>query len=364
MSNTLLLIALGLAGLVAAAAVRAAPPQVLLGTDHGDITIELATGDAPETVSNFILYVKDGFYEGTVFHRVISGFMIQGGGFTDAYSPKETRDPIGNESYNGRSNRRGTIAMARTAVPDSATSQFFINHVDNLFLDRTHAADGIGYAVFGNLLAGIEVVDRIAALPTGTLMVGGRPYLKDVPLEPLHIRSAEVLEDETTAVQKAYIAYYGRPGDPGGVTWWADYLAAVGGDLSAIIQQFGNSEEFRDRYGHLDHGALVDNIYRQLFNRDPEPAGRAFYVNLLDSGAKTLQSITLDVLYGAQNEDARIVANKLLVAGFFTDEVEERRLSYRGEHIDKARGVLAVVDDLPGSVAEAVALAGAALEGM
>ncbi|MBO7720970.1 MAG: peptidyl-prolyl cis-trans isomerase [Kiritimatiellae bacterium] len=137
-------------------------------TTKGVITLALDDGKAPETVANFVRYAKEGHYDGTIFHRVIAGFMIQGGGFTKDMNQKETREPIRNEAMNGLKNKRGTIAMARTSVVDSATSQFFINLVDNDFLDfRNPTPDGFGYAVFGEVADGMETVDAIAKVKTG-----------------------------------------------------------------------------------------------------------------------------------------------------------------------------------------------------
>ena len=157
-------------------------------TSKGTITLSLNDEKAPETVRNFIQYAKDGHYDGTVFHRVIDGFMIQGGGFTKDMQQKPTRAPIRNEAMNGLKNRRGTIAMARTMVVDSATSQFFINLVDNAFLDfQMPTAQGFGYAVFGEVTDGLDVVDAIAKVSTGC--VG--PY-QDVPVEPVVIEKVTV----------------------------------------------------------------------------------------------------------------------------------------------------------------------------
>jgi peptidyl-prolyl cis-trans isomerase A (cyclophilin A) len=164
----------------------ASNPQVILETSLGSITLELDPQQAPITVANFLGYVDSGFYDGTIFHRVIPGFMIQGGGFDEAMDEKKTGPSIKNEAGNGLSNRRGTIAMARTSVVDSATSQFFINSVDNFFLDhRNESTDGYGYCVFGHVIEGLEVVDRIAKVPTGNL-----GYFQDVPQEPVIILSA------------------------------------------------------------------------------------------------------------------------------------------------------------------------------
>ena len=142
--------------------------KVTMETTLGTITLELNDEKAPETVKNFVRYAKDGHYDGTIFHRVIDGFMIQGGGFTKDMNQKETREPIRNEAMNGLKNLRGTIAMARTMVVDSATSQFFINLVDNAFLDfQNPTPQGFGYAVFGKVVDGMDVVDQIAKVKTG-----------------------------------------------------------------------------------------------------------------------------------------------------------------------------------------------------
>ena len=142
--------------------------KATMETSMGTITLELDDAKAPETVANFVQYAKDGHYDGTIFHRVIDGFMIQGGGFTKDMNQKETREPIRNEAMNGLRNFRGTIAMARTMVVDSATSQFFINLVDNSFLDfQNPTPQGFGYAVFGKVVDGMDVVDQIAKVKTG-----------------------------------------------------------------------------------------------------------------------------------------------------------------------------------------------------
>ena len=162
--------------------------KVTMETSMGTITFALDDAKAPETVANFVRYAQDGHYDGTVFHRVIDGFMVQGGGFTKDMNQKETREPIRNEAMNGLKNRRGTIAMARTMVVDSATSQFFVNLVDNDFLDfQNPTPQGFGYAVFGEVTDGMDVVDRIAKVKTGS--VG--PY-QNVPEEPVVIRKVSV----------------------------------------------------------------------------------------------------------------------------------------------------------------------------
>ncbi len=165
-------------------------PRVVLHTNQGDITLELYPDKAPKTVENFLQYVRDGFYDGTIFHRVISNFMIQGGGYTQDYKRKRTRAPIPNEANNGLSNLRGTIAMARTADPHSATAQFFINVVDNKFLDyRAPTTRGWGYCVFGRVVDGMDVVDKIRRIPTGP----AGPFAKDAPRIPVVIERAEIV---------------------------------------------------------------------------------------------------------------------------------------------------------------------------
>ena len=160
---------------------------VTIETSLGTMKAELYEDKAPATVANFLAYVDEGFYDGTVFHRVIPGFMIQGGGFTPGMEQKPTKPPIKNEARNGLKNQRGTLAMARTSVVDSATSQFFVNHKDNGFLDFTApTAQGWGYAVFGRLTEGLDVLDKIAAVPTGR--VG---WYDDVPKSPVVILSVK-----------------------------------------------------------------------------------------------------------------------------------------------------------------------------
>ncbi len=167
-------------------------PRVLLQTNMGNITLQLDAEKAPKTVENFLQYVDEGFYDGTIFHRVISNFVIQGGGFTQNFVKKPTRAPIANEANNGLSNVRGTIAMARTSDPHSATSQFFINVVDNTFLDhRSQTQRGWGYTVFGKVVEGMEVVDKIRRVPTGR----GGPFSKDVPRQTVFIKKAVLIAE-------------------------------------------------------------------------------------------------------------------------------------------------------------------------
>ena len=175
-------------------------PRVRLVTNQGDIVIALNQAKAPKSGENFLAYVNEGYYNGTIFHRVISGFMIQGGGFTQDFQKKSTRAPIENEANNGLKNDRGTIAMARTNQPHSATSQFFINVVNNDFLNfRSETPRGWGYAVFGTVIEGMDVVDKIRRIPTGN----GGPFPSDVPQTPVIIESASLDSGETSAPSMA-----------------------------------------------------------------------------------------------------------------------------------------------------------------
>ena len=164
--------------------------HVKVKTNHGDITIELNEEKAPNTVKNFLAYVEDGFYDGTIFHRVIKGFMIQGGGFTADFTQKQTKAAIQNEANNGLSNVRGSIAMARTNSPHSATAQFFINTVDNDFLDFRGEQDSLwGYAVFGRVTDGMAVVDSICAAQTGSK----GPFSTDAPTDDIIMTQVSVI---------------------------------------------------------------------------------------------------------------------------------------------------------------------------
>jgi cyclophilin family peptidyl-prolyl cis-trans isomerase len=161
--------------------------KVVMKTSKGSITIELDAQAAPKTVENFLSYARSGHYNGTIFHRVISNFMIQGGGFTPDMKQKGTNPPIVNESSNGLSNQKYTLAMARTSVPDSATSQFFINVTDNDFLDKANSRDRVGYCVFGKVTSGSEVVEAIKTVATAT-----KQGHENVPVEAVVIESVEI----------------------------------------------------------------------------------------------------------------------------------------------------------------------------
>ena len=178
-----------LLGLNMTLANAAEPVRVLMETSMGNITLELNADKAPKTVANFVSYVKAKHYDGLTFNRVIRGFMIQGGGYDQNYDQRATQKPIANEAKNGLKNVRGSIAMARTNVPDSATSQFFINHADNANLDYP-SFDGWGYAVFGQVTEGMDVVDKIAEAKTGNLP----PFGRDVPVTPIVIKHVTIIE--------------------------------------------------------------------------------------------------------------------------------------------------------------------------
>lgn len=179
---------LAMAGAWCLGAHAQAAPSVQFQTSAGDFVIELNAEKAPKTVENFLQYVNDKHYEGTVFHRVIDGFMVQGGGFTLAMAQKPTRGPIPLEAANGLRNDRGTIAMARSGNPNSATAQFFVNVVDNPGLNAPQP-DGFGYAVFGRVSSGMETIDKIRALPTGN-----KSGMQNVPLTPITINSVRILK--------------------------------------------------------------------------------------------------------------------------------------------------------------------------
>lgn len=177
--------ALALAAAVIAAPLSAAAQKVRLATSEGDVVLQLDRDKAPKTVDNFVAYVKGGHYDGTIFHRVIDGFMIQGGGFDKDMKEKKTGAPIALENRGGLRNERGSVAMARTMDPNSATAQFFVNLSNNAFLDPANSRDGNGYAVFGKVVEGMDVVDRIKGVPTTTK----GPH-QNVPATPVLIRQA------------------------------------------------------------------------------------------------------------------------------------------------------------------------------
>ncbi len=187
-----------LAALLFATHAYAADPQVELKTNMGSIVIELNSDKAPKSVENFLQYVKDGHYKGTIFHRVIPNFMVQGGGFAADFAQKKTRAPIAIEANNGLRNDVGTVAMARTSDPNSATAQFFINHKNNDFLNHSAPTpQGWGYAVFGKVVKGMDVVNKIAAIPTGPR----GPFPSDVPSQQVIIEDAHILTSDKPAAK-------------------------------------------------------------------------------------------------------------------------------------------------------------------
>lgn len=175
---------------------QAANPQVKLATSHGEIVVELYPDKAPRTVANFLLYVNSGHYNGTIFHRAIDKFVVQGGGFTADFQPRQTREPVPNEAANGLKNEPGTLAMAREYEPDSATSQFYINLADNKYLNyRAPGPKYSGYCVFGKVVKGLDVARKIALLPTGA----GGHFSADVPLQSVVIEQAEEVPSQPKA---------------------------------------------------------------------------------------------------------------------------------------------------------------------
>jgi len=190
MSVKVIVLCFVVVGMVAGTA-RAANPVVAVETNMGTFKVELFEDKAPDTVKNFLKYVDDKHYDGTIFHRVISDFMIQGGGFEPGMKEKKSRDPIKNESGNGLSNLKGTLAMARTSEPNSATAQWYVNVKDNTFLDKAKAADGVGYCVFGRVIDGLDVVDKIKEVETAT--VKGH---QNVPSKDVVIKSVKVVKEE------------------------------------------------------------------------------------------------------------------------------------------------------------------------
>lgn len=187
-----------LTALLGGTAALAADPQVEIKTNMGTITLELYPDKAPRTVENFLQYVKDGHYKGVIFHRVIPNFMIQTGGFSSDFVEKKTRAPVRNEANNGLKNDTGTIAMARTSDPQSATAQFFINHKNNDFLNYTAPTpQGWGYTVFGKVIKGMDIVNKIAALETGP----NGPFQSDVPRKPVIIEDARILSADKPAAK-------------------------------------------------------------------------------------------------------------------------------------------------------------------
>ena len=218
-------------------------PQVIMRTTLGDVILELDAERAPQSVENFLAYVDDNFYANTLFHRVIEGFMIQGGGFSSEYQRKTTLPPVSNEAYNGLRNQRYTIAMARTTAPHSATSQFFINAADNNNLDHTGTTQrGWGYTVFGKVIDGQDVVDAISVVDTGA----GGPFSRDVPKEPVVILGVERMApngvtpgDPTDDSSTEITSDTDKEATPAGEAAAASPVDQVIQDSPASIRKFG-----------------------------------------------------------------------------------------------------------------------------
>jgi len=311
---------------------------VRLATSFGAIDIVLYDAATPLTVANFLTYVNSGAYGSSFVHRSVPGFVIQGGGYvwddaTNRVVAVPAQPPVANEFSASRSNRRGTIAMAKLGGdPNSATSQWFINLADNSSnLDNQNG----GFTVFGAVTAGsMAVVDAIAALPrvNAGSPFDALPIVGTVANGVIRKPNLVVVSDATVVstysanasqwVQKAYVAYYGRSADPEGQGYWANRMDSEGGSLASIIGAFGNSDEFTRRYGGLTNTQLVTRIYQQTLGRNPDQGGLDWYVAELEAGRRTLQTITLDVLNGATTApDSKVVANKLDVAEYYTVKV-------------------------------------------
>lgn len=261
-----------------------AAPIVTLVTNYGDIVIDLNSLLAPGTVENFLEYANSDFYDNLVFHRVIQNFMIQGGGYDLSLNKRTPRDPIVNESYNGLSNLRGTIAMARTSDPNSATSEFFINHVDNLFLDRANAADGYGYCVFGEVISGMAVVDTIAALPK--LPPGTVPGFDDLTVSVVIIQKV--------IAQQVYVSPTGND---------------TTGDGS-IATPYATIQKGIDMAVTGGHVALLAGAYTGTGNRDNNFNGKAITVRSeYPSSVETMTSTIIDCQGSALNQHQGFIFN-------------------------------------------------------
>lgn len=321
---------------------------VTITTDLGSFEIEMLEQDAPITVENFLGYVNRDDYDGTFIHRSVPGFVIQGGGYR--YNPENNsapsiprEDPIVNEF--GVSNTRGTVAMAKLGGdPDSATSEWFVNLADNSEnLDNQNG----GFTVFGRVIGdGMDVVDAIAALPianlggtfsnTPTIDFDGSNITADIFVDitasvnatdtDFSLEDARDFSATERRVLGAYLSYFGRPADLGGLAFWTDQLTSVGGDLTSIIFEFGNAEEFVRRFGDLTNAQLIENLYDQILGRAPDPGGFDYWLGELDSGRRSLQEISVAIFDGVQNADIDIVNNRLAFAELYVSLVEESRI--------------------------------------
>ncbi|MFK7854991.1 MAG: peptidylprolyl isomerase [Granulosicoccus sp.] len=234
-STTFSTLVVALITLLSSSWAQAEGTLVLMSTNKGDMVIELDQDRAPQSVRNFLQYADDGFYNDTIFHRVIEGFMIQGGGFTQDYKRKNTRAPVSNEAYNGLKNRQYSIAMARTTAPHSATSQFFINSVANRNLDHTNTTQrGWGYTVFGQVVKGEEIVEAISQVRTGP----GGPFGRDVPAEAVVILKVErinTMQDATDAGNAAQPS--AKMADPKDTTIQSESAGKLKADKAQPIEQ-------------------------------------------------------------------------------------------------------------------------------
>lgn len=297
-------------------AINQSDPVVTFNTSSGSFVVELFNAQAPVTVANFLKYVNDGFYSNTLFHRVIDNFVAQGGGYTltgpTTIDIKQTNAPIPLESQTGLSNTRGTIAMARTEVPDSATSQFYINLVDNIGLNY-QSASSPGYAVFGTVIAGMSVVDAISKAPVTS--VNNSP-LTSFPYPFITINSVKNTRLDTDGVAgqayRIYKAAFDRNPDAGGLGFWIAQMDK-GMDVVEVAARFIDSVEFRSLYGQQPSNAeFLTKVYSNVLDRTPDQAGLAWWVNEMNTNpTKTWQKVLADFSESAENQAnvASFIAN-------------------------------------------------------
>jgi len=296
--------------------INQADPVVTFNTSSGSFVVELFSTQAPVTTANFLKYVNSNFYSNTLFHRVIDNFVVQGGGYTQTgpttISIKPTDAPIPLESQNGLSNTRGTIAMARTDVPDSATSQFYFNLVDNTGLNYQNASSP-GYAVFGTVIAGMNVVDAISKAPVTSIANSG---LTSFPYPFVTINSVKHTRLDTDGVAgqayRIYKAAFDRNPDTGGLGYWIAQMDK-GMNVVEVAARFIDSDEFRTLYGQKPSNAeFLTKVYSNVLDRNPDQAGLAWWVSEMSTNpTKTWQKVLADFSESAENQAnvASLIAN-------------------------------------------------------
>lgn len=296
--------------------INQADPVVTFNTSSGSFVVELFSTQAPVTTANFLKYVNSNFYSNTLFHRVIDNFVVQGGGYTQTgpttISIKPTDAPIPLESQTGLSNTRGTIAMARTDVPDSATSQFYFNLVDNTGLNYQNASSP-GYAVFGTVIAGMNVVDAISKAPVTSIANSG---LTSFPYPFVTINSVKHTRLDTDGVAgqayRIYKAAFDRNPDTGGLGYWIAQMDK-GMNVVEVAARFIDSDEFRTLYGQKPSNAeFLTKVYSNVLDRNPDQAGLAWWVSEMSTNpTKTWQKVLADFSESAENQAnvASLIAN-------------------------------------------------------